>query len=186
MDASKVRQDLIQSTIGAKSHFDAWWALVSEAKPDMAPEMRKHASFFLSAQDGHYMSFFIYLAHLFDKRQDSSSISKFLNLTVGARDAAKESEFRSRLQALSIRAEPLVIARHKSVAHIDAKLTEQDVFAPLNITWHEVRDFMKDVVELITELVGATHPGDVGIPADGMLKKATMKALHALRRGTEA
>lgn len=40
--------------------------------------MNEHNDFFRASQDAHYTACFIYLAHLFDKRSDSSSLPTYL------------------------------------------------------------------------------------------------------------
>jgi len=71
--------------------------------------------------------------------------------------------------------------RHKTVAHIDARLSEKDVFSPLNITWNEVRRIIYDAATFIEQLAGAPHQGAIGIPRDGRLGEATLKLLRALK-----
>jgi hypothetical protein len=71
--------------------------------------------------------------------------------------------------------------RHKLVAHVDAGLSEKDVFGPLQITWNEVRSIIYDTAAFVEELASAPHQGAVGIPRDGRLCEATLKLLHALK-----
>ncbi len=180
MEPSKVLFDLISSAAGAKAHYDIWWAQMSDAKPQYFGVMSKHSDFFRASQDAHYTACFIYLAHLFDKRSDSSSLPTYLSLIGGSADPAKFQDIESRFSTLAIRAAPLVIVRHKTVAHIDAGLSEKDVFGPLDITWNEVRAIVYESAAFVEELAGAPNQGAVGIPRDGRLGEATLKLLRAL------
>ena len=47
----------------------------------------------------------------------------------------------------------MVKARHKSVAHVDAFLSEREVFADLSFTWNELRDVIEDSCTLVRALV---------------------------------
>lgn len=180
MNRAKVLSDLITSATGAKTHYDVWWAQMSEAKPALAGAMNKHADFFRASQDAHYTACFIYLAHLFDRRADSSSLPTYLSLIRNEIDVVKFQEIEARYTALADRAAPLVTVRHKTVAHVDARLSEKDVFGPLNITWNEIRKIIHDTAAFVTELAGASHEGAIGIPRDGRLSEATLKVLRAL------
>ena len=180
MNRSKVLSDLITSATGAKTHYDVWWAQMSDAKPEFVGVMNKHSDFFRASQDAHYTACFIYLAHLFDKRLDSSSLPTYLALLRNDTDGTKFQEIEERYTELASRAAPLITVRHKTVAHIDARLSEKDVFGPLNITWNEVRNVIHDAAAFVEELAGAPHQGAVGIPRDGRLGEAALKLLRAL------
>jgi AbiU2 len=182
MKSTKVLADLIASATGAKAHYDIWWALVSDAKPQYVSTMNAHSDFFLASQDAHYTAAFIYFAHLFDRRPDSSSLPTYFNAIRNMTEPAKLKKFEDEYHALSLRAAPLVTIRHKSVAHIDARLTETEVCRPLQLTWNEIRSVIDDTAWLVARLGGATHLGAVGIPRDGRLRDATLQLFHALNR----
>jgi len=181
MKRSKVLADLVSSATGAKTHYDVWWAQMSDAKPQCFRSMNEHSDFFRASQDAHYTACFIYLAHLFDKRSDSSSLPTYLALIREETDPTKFQDIESSYTALANRAAPLVTVRHKTVAHIDARLSEKDVFSPLNITWNEVRRIIYHAATFIEQLAGAPHQGAIGIPRDGRLGEATLKLLRALK-----
>ena len=133
MARSKVLGDLITSASSAKAHYEVWWAQVGEAKPKYARTMNNHSDFFHASADAHYKAFFVYFAHLYDKRKDSSSIPTYLNEIATTADPGNVLLLRVEYDTLVSGAGPLLTARHKTVAHVDAKLSEKDVFAPLNI-----------------------------------------------------
>ena len=182
MSPSKILQDIVASATGAKCHYDLWWALVSVAKPKYATLMNDHSDFFRTSQDAHYMAFFIYLAHLFDKRPDSSSISKYLELIKDKTDPERFQELKTSCNTLFDRVKPLLKVRHKCVAHIDAKLSESDVFEEVNLTWNEVRKIIYDVAMFVEQLSGAPHQGATGISRDGRLSEATLHLLETLAK----
>ena len=181
MNRSKVLADLVSSATGAKTHYDVWWAQVSDAKPQFVRAMNEHSDFFRASQDAHYTACFIYLAHLFDKRSDSSSLPTFLALIREETEPAQFQDIETRYTELANRAAPLVTVRHKTVAHVDARLSEKDVCAPLNITWNEVRSIISDTATFVEQLAGAPHQGAVGIPRDGRLGEDMLKLLRALK-----
>jgi hypothetical protein len=143
--------------------------------------MNRHSDFFRASQDAHYTACIIYLAHIFDKRPDSSSLATYLALIRDQTEPTQFQEIEARYTGLAHRATPLITVRHKTVAHVDARLSDQDVFAPLNITWNEVRSIIYDAAALVEQLAGAPHQGAVGIPRDGRLSEATLKLLRAIK-----
>jgi len=177
---SKVLSDLITSATSAKAHFEVWWAQASEAKPRLLDSMNEHSDFFHASADAHYTAFFVYLAHLYDGRTDSSSIPTFLRETALGGAVSDLQELQDEFGALATRAAPLITARHKTVAHIDAKLTEEDVFGPLNITWNEVRAIVYDSAVFVAKLAGTKDLGSIGICRDRRLVAATIRLIEAL------
>ena len=151
MKPNKILKDLITSATSSKAHFEVWWAQVSEAKPGLVSVMNVHSDFFHASADAHYIAFFVYFAHLFDKRSDSSSIPTYFNASPTNLDPEQLNELKIEYRALAQRAVPLITARHKTVAHIDAHLSEKDVFTPLNITWDQVRDIVYDSAEFVAK-----------------------------------
>ena len=143
--------------------------------------MNNHIDFFNASYDAHYKAFFVCLAHLYDKRPDSSSIPTYLAEISATADPTSLQGFQAKYAALATRAGPLVTARHKTVAHIDARLTEKDVFAPLNITWNEVREVIYDSAKFVAELAGTTDLGSIGICRDRRLIDSTLKMIRALK-----
>ena len=183
MSSSKILEDIVISATGTKAHFDVWWAQVSEAKPRYVPIMNNHSDFFLASQDAHYKAFFIYLAHLFDKRSDVSSIPKYLELIKAETDPERFQQLETDYNALIVRATPLVKIRHKRVAHVDAKLSETDVFTEISLTWNEVRKIIYDVASFVDSfVVVSSGSGKRGIPRDGRLSEATLSLFEALDR----
>jgi hypothetical protein len=76
---SKVFFDILESTTDAHAHWQVWWAIANQARPGLVARMNRFPDFFLSTERAHYNSFFINLAHLFDKRRDVSSIEKYFD-----------------------------------------------------------------------------------------------------------
>lgn len=181
MKPSKILADLVSSAAGAKAHYEVWWAQMSDAKPQFVSTMNEHNDFFRASQDAHYTACFIYLAHLFDKRPDSSSLPTYLAAIRNSTDPTTFQDIESRFSNLACRAAPLVTVRHKLVAHLDVGLSEKDVFSQINMTWNQIRSIIYDSASFVEELAGASHQGAVGIPRDGRLGEATLKLLHALK-----
>ncbi len=180
MRPSKVLSDVVDSAIAAKAHYEIWWALASEAKPRLVPIMNRHSDFFIASADAHYTAFFVYFAHLFDKRQDSSSIPTYLRGIAESANPELLLELQTEFEVIAKRAEPIVKARHKTVAHIDAILSEKEVFAPLEVTWNQVRDTVYDSAIFVAKLAGTTDLGSIGIARDRRLIEATLKLINAL------
>jgi hypothetical protein len=142
--------------------------------------MNDHADYFLGVWDAHYTAFFVYLAHLFDRRKDSSSIPTYLGLLDNKFGRAEVQELRDEFEVIARRAEPLLKARHKTVAHVDARLTEKDIFAEVDITWNEVKVVLAQTIQFVAKLRGSSDPSELGVPRDGRLRDATFKVLRKL------
>lgn len=90
MQISKVREDIVQAAVGAKVHYDVWWAQVSEGRMRYPAALQQYSDFSGASQDAHYTAFFIYFAQLFDKGRNNSSIPTYLRL---AKVALASSEY---------------------------------------------------------------------------------------------
>jgi hypothetical protein len=181
MTPGKILSDLVGSASAAKVHFDVWWAQASEAKPHLLNVMNAHSDFFRASYDAHYTAFFVHVAHLFDPRADSSSIPTYFSAIRATVEASALAALEAEYADLLSQARPLLRARHKTVAHVDAVLTERDVFAPLNVTWNEVRDIIYQSAEFVAKLASATS-GSIGIPRDRRFVEATLRMIRALER----
>jgi len=180
MQINKVREDVLQAAIGAKAHYDTWWAQVSEGRMRFPAALQQHREFFGASQDAHYTAFFICFARLFDKGRTKSSIATYLRLTKSGMATTEHAALQSQFAALAIRAEPLLTIRHSLVAHVGIAFSEKEIFRPLGITWNEIRSRIHDSSAFVARIVGASSPGEVGIPRDGRLQEATMALLQAL------
>lgn len=177
---SKILNDLVVSATSAKAHFEVWWAQASETDPKLIRVMDRYSDFFNASYDAHYKTFFVCLAHLYDKRLDSSLIPTYLLAISATSDPLKLQAFQDKYANLAARATALLTVRHKVVAHIDARLSEKKVFGPLNITWIEVRNVIYDSATFVAELAGTTDLGSIGICRDARLIEATVEVMRAL------
>ena len=180
MQRGKVLTDLLQAAIGAKTHFDVWWTQASEGRLLHPSAFKAHRDFLAASQDARYMAFFICFAQMFDRNREVSSIPAYLRLIETQIDDRKYQEVLAEYQSLAMRAEPLLKIRHTLIAHVNARLTESDVFQPLHVTWHEIRDRIHQSSAFVARIAGGSTPGEVGIPRDGRLNEATLRALKAL------
>lgn len=182
---AKILSDLITSATSAKAHFEVWWAQASEARPQFDYIVNNHSDFFHASRDAHYTAFFVYLAHLFDKRANSSSIPTYLLSIKPIAEATTYQNIQRKYASLELRARPLLTARHKTVAHVDALLTEKDVFAPMNTTWNEVRELVYDSAMFVAELAGTTDLGSIGICRDRRHIESTLRLIRTLKNNSE-
>jgi len=180
MHPPKVIADINDSIFGAKIHFDMWWALAGEARGELKQTMNKHADYFVGVWDAHYTSFYVYFGNLFDRRKDSSSIPTYLTIMQRKFGAVDTKPFRVEFEALAGRAEPLLMARHKTIAHIDANQTEKDIFKELDFTWSEVQLVLADTIAFVAKLQGFSTASDLRIPPEGRIREATFKVLRKL------
>lgn len=182
MPKKSVLADLVNSATAAKVHFEVWWAQANEAKPSLLPQMNAHSDFFRASYDAHYMAYHIYVGHLFDATSQSASIAAYLKEIKPSKNAADHKQLDDEYKVLLKRAKTLVIARHKTVAHIDQFLTEKEVFARADpMTYNQTRELIYDVAQYVAKLAGyESEPGTVGIARDKRLSEATLALIRAL------
>ncbi len=182
MKPEKILDDVVQSAIGAKAHLDMYRAQTSIARPKFNRAIEQHSHFFRASQDAHYISFFVCFARLYEEKKDSSSIWNYLRIAGKSMDEQTLAAHRIKYEALKPRAKPMLIARHKTVAHMDALLEEKEVFLPLKIKWDDVRLVISETCDLVKSFKNAKHFGDIGIPEGDMLIKATIELLEAVEK----
>jgi hypothetical protein len=185
MPKRSVLADLVNSATAAKVHFDVWWAQANEAKPALLRQMNVHSDFFRASYDAHYTAYHVYVAHLFDTTPRTASIAAYLREIKARTPAGEFKVLEAEHQALQKRARSLVVARHKTVAHIDQFMTEKEVFAQADpITYNETRDLIYDAARFVAKLAGQVdQPGLIGIARDRRLVEATLKLIRALPCG---
>lgn len=182
MPKRSVLADLVHSAIAAKVHFEVWWALASEAKPSLLRQMNDHSDFFRASYDAHYIAFHVYVGHLFDTTPRTASIATYLKEIQGRTAPADLKALGAEYKALMRRARTLIAARHKTVAHVDALLTEQEVFRQADpTTYNQTRDLIYEVAQYVARLAGhGDQPGTIGIGRDRRLVEATLHLIRAL------
>ncbi|HAF01891.1 MAG TPA: hypothetical protein DCO68_13525 [Methylophilaceae bacterium] len=147
--------------------------------------MNEHSDFFRASADAHYTALFVNLAHLYDKRPDSSCLLTFLNESANFIESNRLVLLREEYEVLANRAAPLITVRHKTVAHIDAKLSEQAVFASLDTIWiNQVREIVYDSTIFVAKLAGTTDLGAIGIARDQRFIECTLKLISALQKNS--
>ena len=181
MSASKILDDIVSSAIGAKRHYEVWWAQFSEARPELDGVIDEHWAFFETSQDAHYSAFFLNLGHLFDGRSDSSSIRSYLSKLRAEADEVTIRDLENGFSALAERAKPVLAIRHKAIAHIDARLTEKEVFLPLDMTWNEIRDVIYASCDFVERLASAAGR-PISVPPSRRQIEATLRMIRSIRK----
>lgn len=177
MDMQKILNDIVQSAICMKAHWDTWWAFVHDGRlgNDYKNAIRNHSDFIRVTEHAHYTSTFIYFSHLFDNRHDVSSIPRYLSLIKAEIESDKYIQFESQYSELRKRAHSILKIRHKLVAHIDNQLSEADVFKEVGLTPDEIRDVLYDTAAFVAALGGVSVT-----PRDGRLCEAVNRVLSKL------
>ena len=182
MPKRSVLGDLVSSATAAKVHFEVWWAQASEAKPSLLRQMYEHSDFFRASYDAHYVAFHVYVGHLFDTTPRTASIPTYLKEIRRRTSAGDYKVLEAEYKTLAKRAKPLITARHKTVAHIDAVLTEKDVFLLGDrITYNQMRDVVYDSAQFVAKLAGhEDQPGIIGIARSRRLVESTLRLIRSI------
>jgi hypothetical protein len=186
-NAEKILQDIVDSASALVSHMEIYWVLSSEALKDLPdrksfrPEINRHSDYFRVARDAHYNAVFLYLGQLFDKSRSNSSIGTFLAL---AKDRFKKEEYERYCQdhkELAVKVKPLLTVRNTTIAHVDAKKTEKEVFRSINVTWDEIQNIVVGCAALVMALQDVKGSSYRGIPSHRRLSRAAFGLLFSLR-----
>lgn len=180
MNKGKVLQDVIQSAIGMKAHYDTWRALVSHAKQQSyyKKAIHLHSDFLKATEDAHYTAMFIYFFHLYDKNKDSSSIPNCLLFL----EPEQQQDLQEQFNLLSQRAKPIIQVRHKLVAHIHNQISEAELFRRVAMKWDDIGQLFYDTSDFVALLADST-PNNLGIPRDGRMLEAVERVIYKLSNG---
>ena len=110
--------------------------------------MNLFPNFFIAMQRAHFDSMAVNFGQLFE-RSDSSSFKKYLRVARNEFTSGELSSYHKRVDQLSRSAKDFLDIRHKTVAHQDATLSEQQVFQ----TADAAPDFNRDLIENSAKLV---------------------------------
>ena len=177
----KILSDIVQSSICMKAHCDTWWAFVHDGRlsTEYKKAMLNNSDFIRSTEQAHYTAAFVYFAHLFDKRKDSSSIPNYLLLIKTEVETDYYHDLEMQFENIRSKAQPILNIRHKLIAHIDIQLSEHEVFKEMGMTWNEIIKVLHDTAKFVALLAGS-EPGLLGIPRDGRLADGVLKVLKKL------
>lgn len=181
INKEKILKDIIDSAVCAKAHFDILWAQISECVPEYTDIMNEHSDFFRASRDAHHKAFIMSIAQLYDDDENSSTLRTYLKISAPETPTNKHNELKEKYQKLKTQALPIMRARHKTIAHIDARLTQKEVWLPLKITWNEIKSIVCNTAQFVAELANATHLGAIGIPENKRMNKAVTKLLESLK-----
>ena len=150
---AKVLYDVFESAVEARAHWQCWWAIANEAKPDLVPRMNKFADFFLITERAHFNSAFINLGNLFDKRRDASSFEAYFKLAKSHYDPGVIAALRARLAAHDQAREGALIIRNNVVAHKTAGMSEKQVFKEAGIRPRQIHNLVDECSSMVNALV---------------------------------
>lgn len=153
MSPEKILLDLLESINAAKAHYQIWWVISNEARPNLVPAMNQFSDFFIATLDAHFNSMILNLTYLFDKNHYSSTLQNYLNIDKASFHSDELKILNDKVESLSLAAEPIrKMIRNKAVAHKDAKLSEKEIFQNADITPNQIRDLIFSCASLIDDL----------------------------------
>src|SRR5437870_1242716 len=112
--------------------------------------MREYNEFFRFTPHAYLVAYVIYMAGMFDKREDTISLKP---LTREMKDAAHiKGQDAAKVDALLAEAKPIAdkvtILRHKAFAHRDAHISYNDVFKIAAVTPIQLRDLTEIALKI--------------------------------------
>lgn len=180
MNPEKILNDLLESINAAKAHYQIWWVISNEARPNFVPAMNQFADFFIATLDAHFNSMIVNLTHLFDKNNDSSTLQNYLQKDKASFHSGELIILNDKVQSLSLVAEPIrKMIRSKAVAHKDARLSEKEIFQNASITPNQIRDLIFSCASLIDDL-RQRKGWPNGVFQDQRFAKSTLNVIQCL------
>jgi len=146
---SKVFFDILESAMEAKAHWQAWWALANQARPDLVPRMNRFPDFYLATERAHFNCIFINLAHLFDKRRDTSTIERYMKRSKHLYSAAEFADVEERLKKHETAKVAVLVIRNNVIAHKNAGLNERQVFAAAKVRPRMIGDLVNESAAIV-------------------------------------
>src|ERR1043166_5884530 len=145
-----------QHIVRAGLFLDLWFYFEEKESQDKIIEtMRDYNEFFRFTPHAYLLSYVIYIAGAFDKREDTISFIPVVRAMKA--DGHLSGEEGAKVDALLAEAKPIVekvfILRHKAFAHRDADIPYNDVFKMAEVTPLQLRDLTKVALKIANRLL---------------------------------
>lgn len=147
--SSKVLFDLHESAMEARAHWQAWWVIANQARPEFVPKMNQFPDFFLVTERAHFNCIFVNLAHVFDKSRDSSNLDKYLKLAGSLYSPTEVSALRSRLEKHNVARIGVLAIRNNVIAHKSGRLSERQVFKNAGLKPRMIGSLVEEVASIV-------------------------------------
>jgi AbiU2 len=145
---SKVFVDLFESAMEARAHWQAWWAIANQARPELVPRMNRFPDFFLATERAHFNCIFVNLAHLFDRRRDVSNLEKYLKLAGNLYSPSETQEIGQRIEKHQVTINGVIAVRNNVIAHKNAGMTEKQVFKSAELKPRMIGTLVEEIVSI--------------------------------------
>ena len=145
-----------QYVVRARLFLDLWFYFESaETRPKIIETMRDYNEFFRFTPHAYLVSYVIYMAGVFDKRDDTISLKP---LVPEIKEAGHvKGEDAAKVDALLAEAKPIadkvIILRHKAFAHRDAHILYDDVFKLAAVRPDQLRELTEIALKIANRLL---------------------------------
>lgn len=146
--SSKVFFDLFESTMEARAHWQAWWAIANQARPELVLSMNQFPDFFLITERAHFNCIFINLAHVYDRRRDVSNLEKYLKLAGNLYSPSESGDVRLRMEKNKATIDGVIAIRNNVIAHKNAGMTENQVFKSAELKPRMIGALVEEVASI--------------------------------------
>lgn len=141
-----------QHVIRARLFLDLWSYFESaDTRPQIIETMRDYNEFFRFTPHAYLLSYVIYMAGVFDRRDDTISFRPLV------REMKAAGHINGQVDALLSQAKPIadkvIILRHKAFAHRDAHISYNDVFKMADVMPVQLRDLTEVALKIANHLL---------------------------------
>ena len=185
--ARDITELLIEEGVAARAHFQAWWALRNLALPQYHRTMSEfpYVDFFLAANSGHYVLFFLYLSKMFDRDDRVAGLTELKRALVSEGLSAEASELEGKLAPYASHVQKIMAIRNRSVVHTEMAISREKVYEVNGITPNQIRELIDVTCDAINAVARAQGISNV-IFESNRTQEATLRMLETLERGRRA
>ena len=180
MDFDEHLEALLKTVQVAWTNYEIWWLYRCD-RPQYVEVMNRYLGFFSCSIHAHFLAMLMALFKLGDTRDDSASLRRLLlEARINPKiDAAVLAEAESKLDQLEPSFKKIRTLRNKVFAHLDLRLSYDEVFAQAGITGDELRDAIRNLLAILNGIVHSRQRTMWSLQAGA--KSATRRMLDALK-----
>jgi len=153
----KVRIDRVaQHIIRARLFLDLWFYFEEDrSRREIIETMREYGEFFRFTPHAYLVTYVVYMAGVFETRQDTISLVILIREMKAARqlNGQDEAAVSSLLSSAKPIAKKVAILRNNAIAHRTISLSYNDVFKLANVTPGELRDVTDIALKIANRLL---------------------------------
>lgn len=183
----EITNRLIEEGIGARAHFQIWWALRNLALPKYYQTMSqlRYVDFFHAANSGHYVLFFLHLSKIFDRDSRVAGVAELRRTLVSEDLSPLAQQFENTLSPYQPQVQKILGIRDRSIVHNDHAIPREEVYEINGITPDQICELIDvtcGAINVVARALGINNT----IFESNRSQDATLAMLETLEKGRRA